>query len=270
MGRLDPIRAVLSGKAHCSGYKYMRLLHFGQAFDLRSERWVEFYAAQEDVAKQRAKLLGGGGGSGGSGTGGGGQLLLGSGSSSDSSSRNHTSSSCIAFDDGDSSAALFDSSAVAPLAQLSFDAPLPALVGLVGLAHERFADVASRYTTALRQRPFDFFSYAAAAAAAASSPFVPLRSDSTPQPPQAAMVGLRQQCSAAVAQLLLARASSTVVSPFMPLHSQLQPPQPQHPSRQPQPQPQPQSASSVLRSMLQRARQVHASTRIVFACDDFD
>jgi hypothetical protein len=269
MGRLDPIRAVLSGKAHCSGYKYMRLLHFGQAFDLRSERWVEFYAAQEEVAKQRAKLLGAGGSSGGSGTGGGGQLLLGSGTnSSDSNSRNHGTSSSRVAHDGGSSTALFASSAAAPLAQLSFDAPLPALVGLVGLAHERFADVASRYATALRRRPFDFFSYATAAAV--PSPFAAPRSDFTPQSPPAAMVGLRQQCSTAVAQLLIARGSSVAVSSFMPLHSQLQPPQPQHPSRQPQPQPQSESASSVLRSMLQRARQVHASTRIVFACDDFD
>jgi hypothetical protein len=60
MGRLDPIKSVLSGQAHCEGYRYYQLYYFGQCFDLRSDKWREFYRVSEEIAaetKRREAIL---------------------------------------------------------------------------------------------------------------------------------------------------------------------------------------------------------------------
>lgn len=49
LGRLDPMTSVLTGKAHCPGWRYYELLHFGQCFEMKPETWTSFYAAQKIV-----------------------------------------------------------------------------------------------------------------------------------------------------------------------------------------------------------------------------
>jgi len=248
MGKLDPIRAVLSGQAHCSGYKYMRLLHFGQAFDLRSERWVDFYKEQEKVAQAKAKwveqhqqqpqLTGGAGG---------GQPLLTAGSSERSSrwADSPSSSSSAA------AAAAASAGAMASMQQLGFVAPLPALVGLLGLAHERASEAVARFAHSLP--PFTPAAAAAAASSAVAASAWPTAS------PAASRASLLPSYAMATQLLLPARRASAAAS--LPLLASA-PPQPEPHQLHP--------VSATLRSMLQRARHVHASTRIVFACDEFD
>lgn len=72
LGRLDPVRSVLTGKAHCPGWRYRELMHFGQSFDCSGPAWVRFYAKQKEVEEAKQGKKGGGTGSSGSSNGGGG------------------------------------------------------------------------------------------------------------------------------------------------------------------------------------------------------
>ena len=83
LGRLDPMRSVLTGKAHCPGFRYRELMYFGQSFDCSGEAWKRFYATQKEIEDATKGRKGGGGG----GTSGGGAAqITASGSLSSSTS----------------------------------------------------------------------------------------------------------------------------------------------------------------------------------------
>lgn len=48
---------MLSGQAHCSGFRYYALKLFGDCFDLQGEKWKEFYALQALIAQGKPPIL---------------------------------------------------------------------------------------------------------------------------------------------------------------------------------------------------------------------
>jgi hypothetical protein len=96
LGRLDPMRSVLTGKAHCPGLRYRELMYFGQSFDCSGEAWKRFYAKQKEI-EEATKGRKGGGGAGGSSGGSGGQAQIAAPASSSSSSASTSSASLAVF-----------------------------------------------------------------------------------------------------------------------------------------------------------------------------
>jgi len=207
MGRLDPMTAVLTGKAHCSGYRYMALLHFGQAFQLETTKWQEFYAAQEEVQKDQRRraaagglLLGpgsSGGGSAGAVSGGNSTLRLTSGSGD--------ANSGFALPAGSGSGALAFAPAFAPALGVS------AALGLVDWARARAAAAASRIAVAMRATAVDSDSVAALAAPPRSCHSNWRISAHAPVPPLFASLG-RSPSASATACTRLWRVGVTVRS----------------------------------------------------------
>ena len=197
MGRLDPMTAVLTGKAHCSGYRYMALLHFGQAFQLETTKWHEFYAAQEEVQKDQRRRAANGGlllGPGSSSGGAGGSASAVSGSNStlrltSGSSGSGDANSGFALPAGSGSGAL----AFAPA--LGFSAAL----GLVDWARARAAAAASRIAVAMRATTVDSSSVAALAAPSRSCRSHWRISAHAPVPPPFAALRRSPSASAALA-----------------------------------------------------------------------
>lgn len=99
-GKLDPMTSVLTGKARCPGWRYVELMHFGQSFEMHPQKWIDFYAKQEEVAsakkeddEKRRRIGGGSSRGGGSNSGGsGGMPLLPSAASSSAASAGSASS----------------------------------------------------------------------------------------------------------------------------------------------------------------------------------